>query len=294
MTAQTPAQALGFPRAEGRPDAAAAQPTLALLPIDAANVQGAGGFEDLPVVLVAQIVVAYLGSPGWVEIRNLAQQYPGLSDTVRDAVNADPMFQPLGKLMSPMRAIALRDLLEALARDFNKATQQLYRAAMLPNSGCANPGRILSRRDPSRQRLSSQSALAQNNLRSRTWLPLVEQLVRQRVNGVRSEHTDLLALCDRMLAGQMPHDSREMDSAVASATAIGLKAKKWRKLVDAADCQAPGVGASRLDGDIALYRRDVLSNAFAGIASAFAAQADWSLDELMAESQSHPVTEHIF
>jgi hypothetical protein len=263
LTVQTPAQALGFPRTNGGLEAAAAKAPLALLPMDEAAVQDGGGFEYLPVALVSQIVIAYLGAPGWVEIKNLAQRYPGFRNAIGDAVDSDPMFQVLGQLVAPMRAIALRDLLEALAR-----------------------------REPYRQRLSSQSALAQNNLRSRTWLPFVEQLVQQRVNGVRPEHTELLALCDRMLAGHMLHDSRDMDSAVASAIAIGLKGDKWRKLMVAANCHELGVAAiaaSRLGGDIALYRRDVLGTAFAGIASAFAAQAGWSFDELMAESQINPV-----
>lgn len=289
MTVQTPSHALGFPRAEVGPHAVTAQPPLALSPTDAASVQDAGGFAELPVVLVAQIVVAYLGILGWAEIRNLAQQYPGFREAIGAAVDADPMFQPLGKLVAPMRTIALRDLLDTLAEDFHTASRRQFASGLSDNER-EDLDRLVDRGNLYGPRRASQTRLAEKNLRSRVWLPLVEQLVQHRVNGVRPEHSDLLTLCDRMLAGQLPNDMCEMDKSVASAKAIGLKEKQWRESVDIAYCHPPGRDRTRLYLGIAHDRNDVLSNAFARITSAFAAKAGWTFDELMAESQNHPLT----
>jgi len=289
MTVKTPSQELGFPGAESRTDAAFLQPPLCLSSADAVSVRNAGGFETLPVVLVVQIVVAYLGAAEWAAVKNLAQRYPGFRDAIHDAVNADPVFQSLGKLLPPMRTIAVRDLLGALLSDIYKVNLEFSAFDRLSSSEQANLRRLVETRDFYHPKLWPQTRLADNNLRSGVWLPLVERLVRQRVNGVRPEHTDLLALCDSMLAGQMP-DLPQGDAAVRSAKAIGLDTKQWRDLVSIACCHQPGRDPTYLNEGIAVDCNDMLRDAFARIAHAFAAEAGWTLDPLMAESQSDSLT----
>jgi len=140
-----------------------------------------------------------------------------------------------------------------------------------------------------RSSLLAQTTLARSEIRSSVWLPLVEQLLQHQVDGVQPEHAALLVLCDRILAGQKPTD-RERDNAVRAADAVGFDETQCRHLIDAAQLLQSGDDAWGLVKAIADYRKSVLGDAFEKIASAFAAEAGWSLEGLLAESA--PVRAH--
>jgi hypothetical protein len=289
MTHKTPVQELGFPEAPSRTDAADPQAPLCLSAAVLASTPQTGGFEALPVVLVAQIVVAYLGASEWAAVKHLAQQYPGHREAIGEAVNVDPVFKSLARLLPPMRTIAVRDLLVELLGDISRLKPELRTFARLSPSEDAHQAGLEATRAFYEPKMWPQTRLANNNLRAPVWLPLVERLVQHRIHGVRAEHTDLLALCDRMLAGQMP-DRDQGDAAVRSARAIGLDVKQWIDLLMIASCHEPGRDSGYLNEGIAVDRNDVLRDAFARIANAFAADAGWTLEPLMAQSQSDSLT----
>jgi hypothetical protein len=246
-----PADALGFPPSiqEAR-EAGAGQPVLALSSADAVALGDAGGFEDLPTVLVANLVVAYLGSTGLATIRNLATLYPDFRGPTRQAVNADPVFQSLGTLLPPMRVIALRDLLWAApARaGANKMTQTQY-------------------------------SQATDALHEPRWLPIVEQLVAHKVDGVRPEHTALLALCDSMLRDERL-EKATMNDSTCLAGAIQVNVKRCQQVMGLVWLRQQGQVMRDLDTDIGLLRKEVLRDAFARIANAFAAEEGWTVEGL--------------
>jgi hypothetical protein len=289
MTHKTPVQELGFPGAQSSTEPADPQRPLCLSDAVLASAPQTGGFEALPVVLVAQIVIAYLGALEWAAVKHLAQQYPGHRDAICGAVNADPVFQSLSRLLPPIRTIAVRDLLARLLGDISRLKPELRSFARLSPSEDAHLAGLEATRAFYEPKMWPQTRLANNNLRSGVWLPLVERLVQHRVPGVRPEHTDLLALCDRMLAGQMP-DLAQGDAAVRSARAIGLDVKQWRDLLLIACCHEPGRDPGYLNKGIAVDRNDVLRDAFARIANAFAVEAGWTLEPLLAHSQSDSLT----
>jgi hypothetical protein len=253
--ATQPADALGFPQSgqEAR-EAAAGQPVLELSSADAVALGDAGGFEDLPTVLVANLVVAYLGSTGLATIRHLATLYPDFRDGIRQTVNAEPGFQCLVTLLPPMRVIALRDLLRTAPHraDGSKMTQTQY-------------------------------SQASDALREPRWLPFVEQLVGHKVDGVQPEHTALLARFDSVLRGD------KLDAATAQGTrqlanAIKLEnAKGCQQAMSLAWLRQEGQVMGDLDTDIGFLREDVLRDAFARIANAFAAQEGWTVEGLTAD-----------
>jgi hypothetical protein len=246
-----PADALGFPQSglEAR-EAAAGQPVLALSSPDA-TVNGAGGFQALPAVLITDLVIAFLGSAGWSTIRNLATLYPGFCDAIRNAVNADPVFQCLGRLVPPMRAIALRDLLWAAPRiaGANKLTQLQV----------------------------SQASYA---LHAPGWLPCVEQLVHHKIDGVMPEHAALLAVCERVIRRDKFTD-REVTEIPDLASAIQVKTQQFKFLMDLVWLrQDEGLDAPHLDTNTRALRNDVLRDAFVRIANAFAAEEGWTVEGL--------------
>ena len=247
------ADALGFPQSgqEAR-QAAAGQPVLELSSANAVALGGAGGFEDLPTVLVANLIVAYLGSTGLATIRHIATLYPGIRDEIRHAVNSDAVFQSLCTLLPPMRVIALRDLLLAAPHraGTNRMTQTQY----------------------------SQATEA---LRDSRWLPMVEQLVAHKVDGVRPEHVALLALFDSMFRGEKL-DKAAVKETPLLANEIKLNASRCQLLMDLVWLRQHGQVIPDLDTGIACFRKDVLRDAFARIANAFAAEQGWTAEGLAA------------
>ncbi|MBC7436209.1 MAG: hypothetical protein H7332_09085 [Bdellovibrionales bacterium] len=267
--ATLPADALGFPQSgrEAR-EAAAGQPVLELSSADAAtlgdeggvaafggycslvNPRSPGGFEDLPTVLVANLIVSFLGSTGLATIRHLATLYPDFRDAIRHAVDADPEYQSLATLLPPMRVIALRDLLWAApARaGANKMTQRQY-------------------------------SQASDALDEDRWLPFVEQLVGNKVDGVRPEHDALLAVCDSLLRGDKLEQAAVTETP-RLANVIKLNAKQCQQLMSLVWLKQHGQGMRDLDFDISWFRKDVLRDAFARIANAFAAEEGWTVEGL--------------
>ena len=277
------ATALGFPQAGEQAQTAGTQPTLALSHTEAVLTHSAGGFERLPVVLVVQIVVPYLGIPGLSAMKGLAAHYPGFRDAIGDAVDADPLFQSLGKLLQPMRIIVTPQLQSQLVRDIHDATPKSNDIATMSASEREHLRRLVDIGNACKRTVPQKYTLARHELSSSVWLPLVEQLVQQQVNGVLPEHVALLGLCDRILAGHMPSD-RERDDAIGCADAIGFDETLCRRLMevaqlDPADDEAMGHAQAMAD-----YRKSVLGDAFRKIAMAFAAEAGWTIEGLMAES----------
>ncbi|MBC7380158.1 MAG: hypothetical protein H7346_22340 [Burkholderiaceae bacterium] len=243
---ELPANVLGFPKAAGRAWSASANPPLPLKPADAAVALASRGFEDLPVVLVAKVIVAFLGVLDLNAIKGLASGYPHFGEAIHDAVNTNPLIQSLAKLVQPMRTIALRDFLEV---------------------------------GPFSERLGSQIALAARALRSNIWLHEVAMLVRHEMHGVTRSHATLMARCDAMLAGKMPED-KDKDVAVEATHAIGLSAERCRHIMNLALFHEPGSDATGLLEAVEAFRKAVLSDAFGKIASVFAAHAGWTIDRL--------------
>jgi hypothetical protein len=258
-----PSDALGFPAsARQARDVVAGQPLLALSSADAAPGTAAvancnaGGFEDLPAVLVANLIVACLGSPCLATVRHLATLYPEFCDAIRHAVNADPGFKSLATLLAPMRVIALRDLLWAAPHrpDGSKLTQTQY-------------------------------SQATDALREPRWLPSIEHLVGHKVEGVQPEHNALLAQFDSVLRGD------KLDAAAAMVTsqlakAINLQGKGYSQVMSLIWLRQNGQVVPDLGTDIGLLRKEVLRDAFARIAKAFAAQEGWTVEGLEAYALS--------
>ncbi|CAN5588509.1 hypothetical protein BH11PSE7_BH11PSE7_15140 [soil metagenome] len=249
--ATLPADALGFPQTghEAR-DAAAGQPVIGLLPADAVAFGGAGGFEDLPTALVANLIVAFLGSTALATSRHLATLYPQLREPIRHVVNADPVIQLTATLLPPMRVIALRDLLSVAPprADGSKMTQAQY----------------------------SQATVA---LREPMWLPIVERLVACKVDGVGPQHTALLAQFDSMLCGEKLEEAACKDTP-RLAREIKLDAKRCQLVMDLVWLRQHGQVIPDLDRGITCLRKDVLRDAFSRITCAFAAEQGWTAEGL--------------
>jgi hypothetical protein len=284
--AQTAADILGFPRTAG-PAQATGAPMLTtpmpLTPLASAALQGDGGFESLPVALVAQIVAPYLGIPGLTAMRGLATQYPGFRDAIGAAVNADPAFHAVGMLVQPMRNIVLRDRMLALIDALRRALPASNDGATLSPSERENLQRLVDMCNSLRGKLPPQLALVHAELRSTAWLPLAEQLVLHQVAGAQPEHAVLLKICDRILAGEIPTDL-ERDEAVRSADVIGFAVTQCRHLINSAQTRHSDDDDYGLEPAIASYRNSVLGDAFEKIADAFGTEAGWTLEGLLAES----------
>ena len=153
-----------------------------------------------------------------------------------------------------MRVIALRDLLWAAPHraDGSKMTQTQY-------------------------------SQASDALREPRWLPFVEQLVGHKVDGVQPEHTALLARFDSVLRGDKL-DAATVDGTRQLANAIKLKsAKGCQQAMSLAWLRQEGQVMEDLDTDTGFLRKDVLRDAFARIANAFAAHEGWTVEGLTAD-----------
>jgi hypothetical protein len=288
--AQTAADALGFPRTAGPAQTAVTPVPMTRMPMPLSPLAPVaehrdGGFERLPVALVAQIVAPYLGIPGMTAMRGLATHYPGFRDAIGAAVNADPAFHSIGKLVQPMRNIVLRDRMLALIDDLRRALPASNDGTTMAPSERENLQRLVEMCNSLRGKLPAQLALVHAELRSTVWLPLAEQLVLHQVAGAQPEHAVLLKICDRILAGQTPTDC-EKDEAVRASDAIGFAQTQCRHLINAAQTRHSDEDDYGLEPAIADYRRSVLGDALEKIADAFGTEAGWTLEGLLAESST--------